>query len=185
MSGPVARQLFGPITQLAFMTNDIHASIAYYTQQMGIGPWFLNERSRLTGRYRGAPCAFELSVAMADAGGVQLELMQTHDEVPTMYLDWARRIRERELQQHVCVWPDDYDMKIELALRAGYVNVQDGETVNGRFIYLAHANSPDHVVEITEQTPKRRAFNAGVANAARLWDGRDPVRPMAAAYDFA
>jgi hypothetical protein len=185
MTAMVARQLFGPVTQLAYMTRDIHASIAYYTQQMGIGPWFLNERAQLTGRYRGEPCAFLLSVAMADAGGVQLELMQTHDEVPTMYLDWTRRSFVRELQQHVCVWPDDYDAKIELAIQAGYENVQDGETVNGRFIYLAHANSPDHVVEITEQTPMRRRFNAGVANAARVWDGREPVRAMAAAYDFA
>jgi hypothetical protein len=185
MTGAAPRPLFGPITQLAFMTRDIHASIAYYTQRMGIGPWFLAERSRLTGHYRGQPCEFLLSVAMAHAGGVQLELMQTDDEVPTIYLDWTRRSFVREVQQHVCVWPDDYDGKIALALAAGYENVQDGETGNGRFIYLAHADSPDHVVEITEQTPKRRAFNTGVANAANGWNGRDPVRPMAAAYDFA
>lgn len=177
--------MFGPIAQVAFMTRDIHASMDYYATKMGIGPWFFLDRAAQRGRYRGRPCEYVLSVAMADAGGVQLELMQTGDDVPTMYLEWARRPFERELQQHVCFWPDDYDATVDRALAAGFENIQDGETPNGRFIYLAHPGGPDHIVEITEQTPARRAFNQGVARAAAGWDGQNPIRPYRSALDFA
>lgn len=173
--------LFGPITQVAFVTRDIHATMDFYVNQLGIGPWFMADRAVNRHRYRGRECEFTMSVAMADAGGLQLELMQTHDEVPTMYLDWMKRPFERELQQHICFWPLDYDARVEKALKAGYEVVQDGATARGRFIYFTHPRDPDQVVEFTEPTPARQAFNAAIARAAKDWDGKEPVRPFSAA----
>jgi hypothetical protein len=173
--------LFGEITQVGFVTRDIRASMNFYVDQLGIGPWFIADRVVSTHNYRGTPQTFVLSVAMAASGGLQLELMQQHDDVPSMYHDWMLRPFARELQQHICFWPDDYDAKLVRAHELGYGVVQDGATARGRFVYLAHPRDPDQVVEITEQTPARRAFNAAIARAAVGWTGEDRIRPFSAA----
>ena len=73
------------------------------------------------------------------------------------------------------------DQPAMLALAAGYLPLQDGETQRGRFVYLRHPASPDQIVEFTEATPARRAFNEAIERAGRGWDGSDPVRPFSAA----
>jgi hypothetical protein len=88
---------------------------------------------------------------------------------------------ERELQHHVTMWPVDYDGRLGQALAAGYQVEQDGQTHRGRFVYLRHPANADQIVEFTEATPARQAFNAAIEAAGRGWDGSDPVRPFSAA----
>jgi len=172
----------GKIRQVAFVTRDIHASMASWTERLGIGPWFYADGSPIDGSYyRGAPCPLRLGAALAASGDMQFELVQPLCDTPSMYRDWMARPFERELQQHVAVWPQDYDGDLAAALTDGYVAEQGGTTPWGRFVYLLHPKQPDMALEMSELTPGRRAFYDGIARAAEGWDGRDPVRPFAAA----
>ena len=60
---------------------------------------------------------------------------------------------------------------------------QGGRTGYGRFVYLLHPDNPDLAVELSEITPERQAFYAGIARAATNWDGKAPVRSFAAAME--
>jgi hypothetical protein len=172
----------GPIRQYAFVTRDIHASMAYYIDHLGVGPWFFAEAAPVVeSYYRGAPCPFKLAAAIAVSGDVQIELMQPLCDTPSMYRDWMARPFARELQQHVAFWPDDYDASLAAALRAGYRAEQGGSTGYGRFVYLLHPDNPDLAVELSEVTPQRSAFYGGMAAAAQAWDGKAPIRPFSAA----
>ena len=53
----------------------------------------------------------------------------------------------------------------------GYRVYQHGATARGRFHYLENPASPDDIVELTERSPARRAFQETVAEAGRTWDG--------------
>ena len=172
----------GKIRQVAYVTRDIHASMASWTERLGIGPWFYAEGSPIAGSYyRGAPCPLTLGTALAASGDMQFELVQPLCDTPSMYRDWMARPFAHELQQHVAVWPTDYDGLLAAAQADGYAPEQGGTTPWGRFVYLLHPGQPDLALEMSELTPQRGAFYAAIARAAQDWDGRDPVRPFAAA----
>jgi hypothetical protein len=39
-----SENLFGPITQIGYLTDDIETTAAFWTQTSGIGPWTRNVR---------------------------------------------------------------------------------------------------------------------------------------------
>ncbi len=170
---------FGPITQVAYVTRDFRASLDFKIRCMGVGPWFVQERAIHTHNYRGEAVQFSMSVGLANSGGLQLEIMEQHDDAPTIYSAAMQRSFVRDVQHHICMWPEAYDEKLADALAHGYRAEQDGGNHRGRFIYLSHPAHPEHMIEFTEATPGRRAFNGAIAAAAQNWDGRDPIRTFA------
>lgn len=168
---------FGQISQIAFMTRDIRASIDHFARHLGIGPWFMIEGGSFSAcRYRGEPSAVRLTTAFAHARGMEFELMQLDNDAPSMWRDALQKRFARESFHHWCIWPDDYDGALAAALADGYAVYQDGATSRGRFVYLAHPQATDDILELTERTPERRAFQDLVAKAGLDWDGRDPIR---------
>jgi catechol 2,3-dioxygenase-like lactoylglutathione lyase family enzyme len=161
----------GQVTQIGFMTRDIRRSIDYFVTHLGIGPWFLTEHASFaTCRYRGQPSEVDLAVAFANARGMEFELMQLNAGGASMWREVLRGGFAREQMHHWCLWPTDYDALIGRAARLGYETLQDGGTARGRFAYLSDPANSDVVLEVTESTPARRAFQRLVAEA------RDPVR---------
>ena len=79
-------QPLGGIVQTAYVVPDIEQAIGRWVATMGVGPWRLFER--FTGpnpRYRGEPTEAAVSIAMAFAGSMQIELIQPLDDLPTVY----------------------------------------------------------------------------------------------------
>lgn len=160
------------ITQVAFMTRDIRASIDHFADHLGIGPWFMIEGGTFAEcRYRGAPSNPRLTTAFANARDMEFELMQLDNDEPCMWRDALAKPFAREAFHHWCHWPNDYDATFAEAIAQGYRVYQDGATTRGRFAYLDHPQSPDDILELTERTPARRAFQELVAEAGRAWDG--------------
>jgi hypothetical protein len=172
----------GVIRQVAFLTRDIHKSMARWTEHLGVGPWFYADGSPIERSfYRGAPCPLRLRTALAASGDMQFELVETACDTPSMYCGWMGRSFDLEIQQHVAVWPANYDEHLNSALAYGYRTEQGGVTPWGRFVYLLHPSHPDLALEISELSPERGAFYRAIAEAAVNWDGRDPVRAFSAA----
>lgn len=67
------------LTQIAIAVNDLHMVADYYRKILGIGPWAIYdwEYPKVFDRtYRGKPSFAKEKIAIADVGGVELELMQ-------------------------------------------------------------------------------------------------------------
>jgi hypothetical protein len=127
--------------------------------------------------YRGESYEPHNSVALANSGFVQVELIQTRNDVPSMYRDFLKAGNTG--LQHVAYWTTQYDADLERLLKQGFKPVMQGEVgENGRFIYFDTEYHPGTVIELSEVAgPKGKMFDL-IRQASEGWDGSDPVRPF-------
>jgi catechol 2,3-dioxygenase-like lactoylglutathione lyase family enzyme len=169
-------RFFGEIRQLGYVVPDIEAAMEHWTRTLGVGPWFYNPRVPIRNfHYRGETYEPHNSVALANSGPLQVELIQTRNAVPSMYRDFQRAGHTG--LQHVAYWTQQYDADLDRLLAQGLRIVMGGEVgANGRFVYFDTEYHPGTVVELSEVAgPKGRLFDM-IREAAQGWDGTDPVR---------
>jgi len=175
-------RFFGEIRQVAYLVPDIEAAMDYWSSVLGVGPWFYNPKVPIKNfTYRGERHEPHNSVALANAGGLQIELLQTRNDVPSMYRDFLRAGHTGV--QHVAYWTERFDEDLARAEAEGFTVCMGGEVgENGRFVYFderPHPGSgPGTTIELSEVAgPKGKLFRL-IREAAVDWDGRDPVRPF-------
>lgn len=171
-------RFFGEIRQLGYVVKDIEAAMAYWSRTLGVGPWYYNPRVPIQNyRYQGQSYEPHNSVALANSGPVQVELIQTRNDVPSMYRDFQQAGHTG--LQHVAYWTQNYDQDLERLLAQGFKPVMGGEVgENGRFIYFDTEYHPGTVIELSEVAgPKGKLFDM-IRQASENWDGSDPVRPF-------
>jgi len=169
---------FGEIRQLGYVVPDIGAAMDYWSKVLGVGPWFYAERVPVVNfTYRGQPSSPITSVALANSGPVQVELIQQRNDAPTMYRDFVQA--KGSGLQHVAYWTQTFDEDMERLTARGLKVVMGGEVgARGRFVYFETEYHPGSVIELSEvEGPKGRMFDL-IRNAAIGWDGKDPVRPF-------
>jgi len=168
--------IFGEIRQLGYVVHDIEAAMRHWVEVLGVGPWFYVDRLPVTSfNYRGQPSDAHISIALANSGAAQIELIQQRNDAPSMYRDFLASGPEG--LQHVSTWPVDYEATMARAIKAGYRVGQDGASNRGPFAYFdiegAHRGS---CMEIAAYTATRKRQFDAIEAAARGWDGRDPIR---------
>lgn len=174
-------RLFGPLRQNGFVVRDIEKAMRHWTDRMGVGPFFYIERQPMADfRYRGAPGAPELSIALAHTGGVQIELIQQNNDSPSAFRAFLDAGREG--LQHVAFWTTDFDRHLGVAAEEGLEVLQSGRSGSGgpdeRFVYFTAEAHPGTVIELSEISGGKGALFRAVEDASRDWDGREPVRDM-------
>ena len=176
-------RIFGPVRQNGYVVRDVEAAMRHWTEVLGVGPFFYFERVPIEDfRYRGEPSPLEVSIALANCGDLQIELIQQRNDAPSMYRDFLAAGHEG--LQHVAFWPDDLEKALAEARAAGFREGQSGEIgANGRFVYLEspEPGHPGTVVELSDASGPKGRFFAHVAEAARSWDGSEPVRRIGGA----
>lgn len=168
--------IFGDFRQIGIVVRDIDAAMKHWVEICGIGPWYYVDKLPVTEfHYRGSRYDdIHLSIALANSGEVQLELIQQRCSSPSMYRDFLEDGHEG--MQHWSSWPKDYDARLEWALSQGYEIGQQGDSPRGRFVYLWNEGHPGTVIEMADMTPEREAIFNGIKDAAVGWSGDDPVR---------
>ena len=169
-------RLFGSLRQMGYVVRDIEGAMRHWIEVCGVGPWFYVDRLPLIAfTYRGARHdGIHLSIALANSGDVQVELIQQRCDTPSMYQEFLGAGREG--LQHWSSWPEDYDRIYERALASGYTVGQEGDSPRGRFVYFGNEGHPGTVIEMADLTPTRRRIFDQIRAAAQGWDGRDPIR---------
>ncbi len=170
-------RFFGEIRQVAYLVPDIEAAMDHWSRVLGVGPWYYNPRVPIRNyHYRGERHEPHNSVALANAGSLQIELLQPRNDVPSMYRDFLRAGHQGV--QHVAYWTEAFDADLARAQAAGFTVCMGGEVgENGRFVYFEDRSSlPGTTIELSEVAgPKGRLFKL-IREAAAGWDGSDPVR---------
>lgn len=172
-------RFFGEIRQNGYVVRDIEAAMRHWVEVLGIGPWFYFERAPITEfRYAGERSDPQVSIALANSGALQIELIQQRDEAPSSYLDFLRAGREG--LQHLAFWTEDFDAAAAAAASRGHRALQSGCSggPDGRFVYYAAEAHPGTLIEISEISGAKGSFFAHVREAARTWDGSDPIRRL-------
>ena len=169
---------FGSITQNGYVVRDIEAAMQHWIDVLGVGPWFYVEHAPIEDfRYKGEPSPVDVSIALANSGALQIELIQQRNDAPSMYRDFL--MAGHEGLQHIAYWTKTFEADLERVLTAGYAIGQSGHVGSpGRFIYFQTEGHPGTVVELSDNSgPKGRMFER-IAQAAADWDGRDPIRTV-------
>src|SRR5262245_4472975 len=169
-------RLLGPLRPMADVVRDNEWAMRHWIEVCGVGPWFYADKLPLIAfTYRGARHdGIHLSVALANSGDVQVELIQQRCDTPSMYREFLGAGREG--LQHWSSWPQDYDAVYRRALERGYTVGQEGDSPRGRFVYFAAEGHPGTVIEMADLTPVRRRIFDQIRAAAQGWDGSEPIR---------
>lgn len=170
--------LLGPIRQLGYVVDDIEAGMKHWSEVMGVGPWFYNPRVPIEDyTYDGERYEPHNSVALANSGEMQVELIQIRNDVPSMYRDF----RDKGLRglQHIAFWTTDFEADLDMMLGRGFTVKMSGCVgKNGRFVYFAEQDHPGSCIELSEVLgPKGKMFDL-IRTSSVDWDGSDPVRPF-------
>jgi Glyoxalase/Bleomycin resistance protein/Dioxygenase superfamily len=166
----------GGIIQHAFVVKDIQQAMQEWATKLKVGPWFLLEH--FTGedaRYFGKPTNVQVSIAMSFAGHMMIELIQQHNDVPSVYRDIAEN--RGYGFHHWGVATVNFDRDVQLYRAAGcelafYERVPSG----GRVGYM---DTTAHLPGMTELIELGASFDATFARmygATIAWDGKDLVR---------
>lgn len=169
-------QPVGGIIQSAYAVADIQASMRDFTRRLGVGPWFVSDPFQPPeGLYRGAPARFTITLAIGFTGHMMIELIQQHDELPSVY-------RETILARgygfhHWAVASEDLDADIRRYEADGYVVAFSDRSPRGmRVAYMDKPGELPGMVELVEINAAAEAAYTRCFEAARDWDGRDPQR---------
>jgi Glyoxalase/Bleomycin resistance protein/Dioxygenase superfamily len=168
--------IFGQIAQIGYIVTDIEASMHQWIRH-GVGPWFYIDRVQTDYfRHRGVDSPVAMSVALANSGDVQLELIQQRNNAPSMYREFL--YSGRCGAQHIAYWTTDFQSLYDRALAAGYTVVQEGQIggEQGRFAYLDTEHDQGTVIEISDISGAKGQMFAYIRQEAATWDGAEPIR---------
>jgi hypothetical protein len=162
--------------QLGFVVPDLERAMEHWTGTVGVGPFFVLSHVQFAATYfKNKPTQIDMSVGVAQWGAVQVELIQQFNEAPSIYLDFPGRALGG--LQHLGVMTDSVQDDLARLREAGIEPVQWGHTANGiRFAYVSTDKHPGAMIELIEHGPAIDGFFSRVREAAKDWDGRQPVR---------
>jgi hypothetical protein len=171
-------RFFGEIRQAGYVVPDIEAAMDHWSRVLGVGPWFYREKVPIENyTYRGQRYEVHNSVALANSGPLQMELIQTRNDAPSMYRDFQKAGNAG--LQHVAYWTETFDDDMKRLTAQGFKVVMSGEVgERGRFVYFDTEYHPGTVIELSEVAgPKGKLFRM-IREASLGWDGSNPVRPF-------
>src|SRR5262249_40429469 len=131
-------RIFGEMRQIGIVVRDIDKAMKHWIEVCGVGPWFYAERLPLTNyRYKARPYDTpHLSIALANSGDVQLELIQQRCRTPSLYWDFLNAGKEG--CQHWSSWPVNFHEIRDKPLKSGCPLGQEGDSPRGPPIPFLH-----------------------------------------------
>jgi Glyoxalase/Bleomycin resistance protein/Dioxygenase superfamily len=164
--------------QAAFMVDDVEAAAMNWVRTTGIGPFLMVPHIELVEySHRGVKSSgLDFSVALAQSGGIQIELIQQHCDNPSAYRDTIAKGSQGF--HHLAVYCEDYDADYRHYIDQGFVSAVDGVFGDLRFSYIDTSKAIGCMIELVEQNSLQSEFFARVAAEAEGWDGvTNPLRP--------
>lgn len=171
-------RLLGPVRQNGYVVHDIEKAMQYWSETMGVGPWYYIDKPPVEAfEYKGQPSQPDISIALANSGPLQIELIQQRNDAPSMYRDFLRAGHEG--LQHVAYWTTDFDGTLAKCLAAGWRIGHRGHIgARGRFLYFESTGHPGTVIELSEISGNKGKFFEKIAREAENWDGSNPIRRL-------
>ena len=164
--------------QASWVVRDMGAAIRRWQETSGIRPFFVNPNPIVReGRYRGQPSAPSYTVALAQSGPIQIELIAQHDDLPSVYRDIGDPGAAGTFH-HMAHFCEDVESAFARYAAMGAPLLFDGWFGDMRLGYVDTRAQLGFMVEVLGHDPVVEGVFARIAEAAIDWDGRDPVLPF-------
>jgi hypothetical protein len=163
--------------QIGHVVDDLVRAANEWAVVFGIGPFHVLPvvDQQLT-MPDGQISTVRIQVAAAQAGPVQIELIQQHCDTPSIYRDWTRGGTSSFHQ--LATVTDDYDAKKAHFERLGHRTAAESLGSRFRVAYVDTAAAFGFYTEIVERTPAFIHQLDVVSKTCATWDGTDPVRVL-------
>ncbi|GAA3840867.1 VOC family protein [Streptomyces coacervatus] len=166
------------IIQVAYMVPDLTAGMRWWTDELGVGPWFVNGRLGGEGStYRGEPGKAEFTLALAFSGHMMVELVQTLDDEPSIYKD-AHERHGYGFHHVAKIVPDVREEVERREARGASVRFHD-LTPGGDVFFLDGGEDGPGMIELVQDSEITRGIFTSAWRASVGWDGSRPVRDFA------
>ena len=173
--GPLKKM--GDVIQLAYFPTDFDATLRYWVETMGVGPFFMLNDVRINEmKYRGQPTDAIFTMAIGYWGDIQIELIKSNHPAPSLY---NGEYAVRDTLHHVCIFVEDMAATRAACAAVGAEVIVEGKVgADGEVIYVDPGKGPGHVVEYLKPMTGSEGLFQMMKDAARNWDGSDPIRVL-------
>jgi hypothetical protein len=160
--------------QTGFVVEDLIEAASRWAMVHAIGPFHVLPRFEQRTIFRGEPSSVSVQVGVAQAGPVQIELIQQHCDRPSIYRDWSR---DGTCSFHqLATVTADYDGKKAHFEGLGYDVVAESTSAQFRVAYIDTVADFGFYTEVVERTPVFVDQLRTISETCATWDGTDPVR---------
>ncbi len=159
--------------QLGFAVDDIVAAAARWATVHGVGPFHITPIVEMQAIVAGGDVApVSLQVGLAQAGPVQIELIQQHCDRPSIYRDWTTPFHQ------LATVTSDFDGKLRHLQDCGYEVAGEVKSGDIRVAYVDTSADFGFFTEVVSMSPVFVARWEQISKTCATWDGSDPVRLM-------
>src|ERR1700677_701506 len=161
------------IIQLGYSVADIEKGMRHYGELLHVGPWFLiGPFVPPKGRYRGTPTKAHFSLALAYSGELQVELIQQHDEEPSVFRE-TLKARGAHGFHHWAIGARDFEKTTAQYRSRGYQEAfSDRAPMGFRVVYFDTSRDLPGMLEIIEMNADAEEGFHMMYQAAQKWDGK-------------
>ncbi|MDA8212282.1 MAG: VOC family protein [Clostridia bacterium] len=147
------KPIFTSILQVAVVVRDMDASVKRYADEYGIGPWAIydfNPDTLDNMILHDKPQEWSMRAALADIGGVQLELIEPKDD-KSIYAEFLKQ--HGEGLHHVAFGTENYDQAMAFFRGKGHSILQGGIWNGFTATYLSTQQALGLIAEIYNPPP--------------------------------
>jgi hypothetical protein len=167
----------GPVTHIGYVVDDIERAASWAVSTFGAGPFYLVSHMKFdTCTFNGEPATYDHSSAFGQWGAILIELTVVHGSTPPQLA--AVIGGPAPAVGHVGMLSDDLDADSRRLEAAGLALFHSGSSGPISAHWHDGRTQLGHHVEILLRVPEIEGIYAMVRNAAREWDGSDPLRPV-------
>jgi hypothetical protein len=168
------------IRQVAYFVPDVVRAAHDHARQFGSGPYFLAEHIPLRkALHRGREAVLDHTSAYGQWGEVMIEFVQQNNPGPSAFHDMYPEGSGRGGFHHVALIVDDLQTARREFSDGGLTEALYAEMNDGfAFVMVDDVARHGHMIELYEGVSALTSFYAMVKDAAKGFDGADPIRPI-------
>ena len=164
------------VRQVAYVVRDMEKALKYWTEYLKVGPFFMLEHAPLENqKYRGGPSNADISIALGNSGDVQVELIYCENDAPSVYKEFLDAGKTGV--HHFGMMPENFEETCREYAARGHEAAFECTVAGAPLVYFDTVNSVGHFIELWDNNEVYLDLFKLVEDAAKGWDGSDPVRP--------
>ena len=164
--------------QICWVVPDLFRAIHHWTRQAGVGPFFhFPDVVYEQAIYRDQPWQpVKFHAAIAQAGEMQIELVEQLEEGPSMFRELVAPGESRI--HHMSTYTRDFDADLAHYRASGAEVVFSGLMKGAPVCWLDTVDTLGFMTELITANPLKEQVFAMFRQAAENWDGSDPIRTL-------
>lgn len=165
------------VRQVAYVVKDLDAALKYWTETLKVGPFYLAKHCPLENQtYRGGESHADVSLALGNSGDVQIELIYCEDDSPSVYKEFLDAGRTGV--HHFGMMPVNFEETCAHYKSLGHEAAFECTVGGSPLVYFDTVDTVGHFIELWSNSDVYKDLFMMVEDAAKGWDGKDPVRVL-------